>query len=74
MSGMEASVLDDSPEGMMQRADALRVLGLALASNGIPNADAHAPAILRDIEAGGYTFRLTTHDERRRRNALGDPA
>jgi hypothetical protein len=27
--------------------------------------------LLRDIEEGGYTLRLTTNDERRRRNDRG---
>lgn len=63
------SVLDDSIEGNLQRVDALRVLELALASQGVP--DVNAPSLLRDIEEGGYTLRLTTHDERRRRNERG---
>ena len=59
-------ILDDSIEGNVQRVDAIRVLELALASQGVP--DVNAPSLLRDIEEGGYTLRLTTSDERRRRN------
>ena len=60
------SVLDDSIDGNLQRVDALRVLELALASQGVPTVN--GPSLLRDIEEGGYTLRLTTSDERRRRN------
>lgn len=59
-------ILDDSIEGNVQRVDAIRVLELAAASQGYP--DINGPSFLRDIEEGGYTLRLTTHDERRRRN------
>ena len=59
----------------MQRNDALRALALALASNGIvdPNPyDQYAlvdcAPILRDWEEQGYTFRLTTHAERKAKN------
>lgn len=71
MSGIERpGILDDSIEGNLQRVDAIRVLELALASQGVP--EVNAPSLLRDIEEGGYTLRLTTHDERRRRNARGE--
>jgi len=59
-------ILDDSIEGNLQRVDALRVLELALASQGYPQVN--GPSLLRDIEEGGYTLRLTTRDERTRRN------
>ncbi len=59
-------ILDDSIEGNVQRVDAIRVLEVAAASQGYP--DINGPSFLRDIEAGGYTLRLTTPDERRRRN------
>jgi hypothetical protein len=62
-------ILDDSIEGNVQRVDALRVLELALASQGVP--EVNAPSLLRDIEEGGYTLRLTTDDERRRRREGG---
>jgi hypothetical protein len=62
-------ILDDSIEGNLQRVDAIRVLELALASQGVP--EVNAPSLLRDIEEGGYTLRLTTNDERRRRNDRG---
>lgn len=57
----DAGILDDSIEGNVQRVDALRVLELALASQGYPQVN--APSLLRDIEEGGYTLRLTTSDE-----------
>ena len=59
-------ILDDSIEGNVQRVDAIRVLELAAASQGYP--DINGPSFLRDIEEGGYTLRLTTDDERRRRS------
>ncbi len=64
-------VLDDTIEGALQRNDALRVLALAVGSQGQPDMD--VASLLRDIEEGGYTLRLTTHDERRRRAALDRP-
>ena len=66
------SILDDSIEGNLQRNDAIRVLALALASNGHP--EANAAAILRDMEEGGYTMRLTTHAERLARNLESGPS
>lgn len=57
-----ARSLPDDMDDAMQRNDALRVIGLALASQGVPDVD--PAALLRDIEEGGYTFRLTTHAER----------
>ena len=60
------SVLSDSIEGNLQRVDAIRVLELAAGSQGYPGVN--GPSFLRDIEEGGYTLRLTTHDERRLRN------
>lgn len=68
----EHSILEDSVEGNLQRVDALRVLELACASQGHP--DINAPSLLRDIEEGGYTLRLTTPDERRSRvdTLMGD--
>jgi hypothetical protein len=65
-------ITEDSIEGALQRNDALRVLQLALASNGIVVYAATLTAILRDIEEGGYTMRLTTHEERLARNAKGE--
>jgi hypothetical protein len=59
------TIMGDSIEAALQRNDALRVLGLALASNG---SDADPASVLRDIEEGGYTLRLTTDDERLDRN------
>lgn len=71
---------DDMDEAM-QRNDFLRCLALALASNGIVDPDPNeqyrlvdcAP-ILRDLEAQGYTFRLTTHEERYARNMATGPS
>jgi hypothetical protein len=60
-------ILDDSIEGNVQRVDALRVLTLALYSQGIKFDESQVPSLLRDIEEGGYTLRLTTSDEQRRR-------
>jgi hypothetical protein len=68
------SVMDDSIEGALQRNDAIRVLALALASNGWPATSAEAAAVLRDIEEGGYTLRLTTRDERSRKNSEHGPS
>jgi hypothetical protein len=62
------SVMEDSIEGALQRNDALRVLALALASNGMPVGPNEVASVLRDIEEGGYTLRLTTHEERHARN------
>jgi hypothetical protein len=59
-------ILDDSIEGNLQRVDAIRVLELATSSQGHP--DINGPSLLRDIEEGGYTLRLTTHEERRARS------
>lgn len=66
----EHSILEDSIEGNLQRVDALRVLELACASQGYP--EVNAPSLLRDIEEGGYTLRLTTSDERRLRRTTED--
>ena len=68
----EHSILEDSIEGNLQRVDALRVLELACASQGFP--EVNAPSLLRNIEEGGYTLRLTTRDERRLRNAEHGPS
>lgn len=68
------SVMDDSIEGNIQRNDAIRVLGLALASNGLPVSSRAVASILRDIEEGGYTLRLTTHAERLARNTESGPS
>ncbi len=65
-------ILDDSIEGNVQRVDAIRVLELAASSQGYP--DINGPSFLRDIEEGGYTLRLTTHEERRRRNNQWGPS
>jgi hypothetical protein len=71
---------DDIDEAM-QRNDFLRVLALALASNGIVDPDPtdqyrliDCAPILRDIEEQGYTFRLTTHEERRAKNDQYGPS
>jgi hypothetical protein len=61
----DVSIMGDSIEAALQRNDALRVLDLALASNGC---DANPASVLRDIEEGGYTLRLTTKEERLARN------
>ena len=66
----EHSVLEDSIEGNLQRVDAIRVLELACASQGYP--DINGPSLLRDIEEGGYTLRLTTSAERTLRNQRGE--
>jgi hypothetical protein len=66
---MSDSVIGPNIENALQRNDALRVLELALASQGSPDVD--SAALLRDIEEGGYTLRLTTHEERRMRNDKG---
>lgn len=68
---VEHSVLEDSIEGNLQRIDAQRVLQLALQSQGISIPDAQVPSLMRDIEEGGYTLRLTTDAERRARNEAG---
>lgn len=52
----------------MQRLDMLRVIELALASCAQP---IQPGELLRNIEEGGYTLRLTTSDERRQRNDRG---
>jgi len=62
---LEGRGVNDLDEAM-QREDFLRVLALALASNGVSSRLARS--ILDDIEEQGYTYRLTTHDERFRRN------
>ena len=64
------SIIGPDVENGMQRLDALRVLALALASQGCPQVD--EASLLRDIEEGGYTLRLTTADERAYRLAALD--
>jgi hypothetical protein len=67
-------ILDDTIEGNLQRNDAIRVLHLAIASNLTDLPLSMVGSILRDIEEGGYTLRLTTTDERRRRNDATGPS
>ena len=57
---------DDIDRGM-QRLDVRRVIELALASCEPKGPPFHVDSgeLLRNIEEGGYTFRLTTGDERR---------
>jgi len=64
-------ITEDSIEGAAQRNDAIRVLHLAIASNDRDLPLSVVAAILRDIEEGGYTMRLTTDDERTAKNANG---
>lgn len=52
----------DELDQSLQRNDAIRVLELAIASVGTPTPD--AAGVLRNIEEGGYTLRLTTREER----------
>ncbi len=63
------SGIGDDIENIAQRIDAVRVIDLALASQGAP--DVRGDALLRDIEEGGYTLRLTMDDERAWRNRHG---
>lgn len=64
------SIMGDSIDSALMRNDALRVLSLSLASQG--HQDIDAGALLRDIEEGGFTLRLTTHDERIAKNRASD--
>jgi len=66
------SIADGSLDAALQRMDALRVLSLALASQGL--LDVNAASLLRDIEEGGYTLRLTTNEERLAHNQHGESA
>lgn len=69
MTTPRPEITEDSIEGAMQRNDAIRVLALACASQGYP--DINAASLLRDIEEGGYTLRLTTNAERLTRTERG---
>lgn len=65
---------DDPILAALQRNDMGRVLALALSSQGYANTDSEAVglALLREIEEQGYTLRLTTAEERFRRNGTGE--
>lgn len=70
--GVAPSPTDEIDAGM-QRLDMLRVIELALQScQPYDRPGTYDPGeVLRNIEEGGYTLRLTTHAERRAKNDRG---
>lgn len=69
MGSADPTATPEPLDAAMERNDAIRVLALACASQGYP--DVNAASLLRDIEEGGYTLRLTTAAERREKNDRG---
>lgn len=59
--------MTDPIDDAMQRNDAIDVLSRAIYS--VKEPGAHAAEVLRNIEEGGYTLRLTTREERAARRA-----
>ena len=66
----------DPIDAAMQRNDVLDVIGRSLASCQPYGPPFHVDPgeLLRNIEECGYTFRLTTHEERRSKNDQFGPS